>query len=363
MNKLVAGVIATAAVFMVTGCGDNSMQNVTSNSELDQKVAAAIDYQAETASLEGGAKVVTNHSGYTGTGFVDGYYNNANAKTTFSVNVGAAGQYPVTLRYSAGNAQSTTNAVYVNGTFVKNITCPKTTNWDTWANELENLTLNAGKNTIAYKSTASTTSCINLDKITVGDVICNVSFTKQPSNYTSTCGSMNWVNFSVQVTGSTWYTYQWYFNVDGSSTGSPCNNRYFTGGTTATVSYAPQSEIYLWCVVTSACGKVITSNKAHHMITVPTITKQPVSVSVPCGSSNWANFTVAAQGATDYSYQWYYNIDNSSVGYLCNNRYFGNGTTATLTCAPDQTKYVWCEITASCGTVLTTAHAKMTVCQ
>jgi hypothetical protein len=362
MGKLFAGVIAAVGVLIVTGCSDNPIQNVSSSSGISQKVATAVDYQAETALLENGANTNTNHSGYTGSGFVDGYFNNANAKTTFSVNVGMSGQYPVTLRYSAGNAQSTANALYVNGTFIKNITCPKTTNWDTWNNQVENVTLYAGKNTIAYKSTVSTTSCINLDKITVGDVICNVSFTMHPSNYMSICGSTNWVSFSVQVQGSTWYTYQWYYNYDNGPTGSLCNSFYFTGGTTATVAYAPQSEIYIWCVVTSACGTQITSNRAHHTISVPTITMQPSSGSIPCGSSDSLGFTVQAQGATDFYYQWYYNFDNSTTGYLCNSGFAG-GNTDSLMCASDQTKYVWCEITAACGTVLTSAHAKMTVCR
>jgi hypothetical protein len=123
--------------------------------------------EAENASLSGGAVVNTDHTGYSGSGFVAGYYNSTTAQTSFTANVSSAGSHTLNLRYSAGNGTSTNTALYVNGTKIKDITCNATADWNTWANETETVTLNAGNNTIAYKADTASTTPINLDYLTV----------------------------------------------------------------------------------------------------------------------------------------------------------------------------------------------------
>ena len=132
--------------------------------------AGATKYEAENAALSGGAEVNTNHTGYSGTGFVDGYNMVTGASTKFTVNVSSAGSKTVDLRYSAGFMTCTNIDLYVNGTKIKTITCPKTSNWDTWSDETETLSLNNGSNTIEYRSNSNqTNNCINLDYITVSN--------------------------------------------------------------------------------------------------------------------------------------------------------------------------------------------------
>jgi len=128
---------------------------------------AATQYEAESATRSGGANINTNHAGYTGTGFVDGYFNSSTAQTAFTVAAASAGTATITTRYSAGNGTSTNTGLYVNGTKIKNITCNGTGNWDTWATENETVSLIAGNNTIAYKAETSSGSSINLDNIVV----------------------------------------------------------------------------------------------------------------------------------------------------------------------------------------------------
>jgi hypothetical protein len=134
---------------------------------LPNPAMAATQYEAENAARTGGANINTNHPGYTGTGFVDGYFNSATAQTAFTVSASAAGTTTLTLRYSAGNGTSTNTGLYVNGTKIKNISCPGTANWDTWATQTETVSLNAGNNTVAYKAETSSGSSINLDNIVV----------------------------------------------------------------------------------------------------------------------------------------------------------------------------------------------------
>jgi len=138
---------------------------------------AATQYEAESATRSGGANINTNHAGYTGTGFVDGYFNSTTAQTAFTVSASSAGSATLTTRYSAGNGTSTNTGLYVNGTKVKNITCNATSNWDTWATETETVSLNAGNNTIAYKAETSSGSSINLDNIVVQGAATTYSLT------------------------------------------------------------------------------------------------------------------------------------------------------------------------------------------
>ncbi|WP_440104838.1 putative Ig domain-containing protein [Streptosporangium sp. H16] len=129
-------------------------------------------YQAEGAALSGGAQVNNDHTGYTGTGFVD-KYDVVGATTTFTVNVGSAGSHRAGLRYSNGPypfAGTKTVSLYVNGVKLRQINMPTTGDWETWAVSTETVTLNAGTNTIAYSYDTGDTGFINLDALTIDGV-------------------------------------------------------------------------------------------------------------------------------------------------------------------------------------------------
>ena len=130
-------------------------------------------YEAEEASLSGNttatkATVNTNHTGYSGSGFVDGY-NNAGAAATFYANVKTGGDYDVGLRYANATGSAKTLSIFVNGSRVKQTTLANLANWDTWATQSETLPLTAGNNIITYKyyNEAGDSGNANLDYITV----------------------------------------------------------------------------------------------------------------------------------------------------------------------------------------------------
>lgn len=137
---------------------------------------AQTQYEAENATRSGGANVNTNHAGYTGTGFVDGYFNSTTTQTVFNVSAPSAGNATVTVRYSAGNGASSNTGLYVNGTKLRNISFTGTANWDTWSTKNEAVTLNAGNNTIGLKAETSNSACINLDNIVVNVAATTYSF-------------------------------------------------------------------------------------------------------------------------------------------------------------------------------------------
>ena len=119
-------------------------------------------YEAEDARLLGGCATNTNHVGYSGAGFVDGFYQNAGAGICFTITNAPTGNWPVTLRYSAG-AGGQSLGVYVNGRKIRDTALPATTDWDTWADKVEDLPLQAGTDTILFKT--ETGVPVNLDYI------------------------------------------------------------------------------------------------------------------------------------------------------------------------------------------------------
>src|SRR6185312_14168426 len=102
----------------------------TLNSLVDGTTLTTGTAEAENSGLSGSAGVATDHSGYTGSGFVAGF-GSAGAAATFSVNVPAAGSYPLSLRFSNGpnpSAGAKTISLYVNGTKVRQISLADTGN-------------------------------------------------------------------------------------------------------------------------------------------------------------------------------------------------------------------------------------------
>jgi len=162
---------------------DSGNVNLDSLTATDVPAPPAGQYEAESAALSGGTTVATDHSGYTGSGFVGGYTdgNKGNAATTFTVNVANAGSATVTARYANGTGASMTLSIYVNGAKIRQTTFPALTNWDTWGTVAEALTLNAGGNTIAYKFDTTDSGNINLDNITVAGATSSPTPTTSPT--------------------------------------------------------------------------------------------------------------------------------------------------------------------------------------
>ncbi len=171
----------TAATAVTLKSGSNTIayrfdSSDSGNVNLDDITLAAVagsadgQYEAESAALSGGAVVGTDHTGYTGTGFVEGYTdtNKGTASTTFTVTTTAAGTAPVALRYANGTTATMTLSVYVNGAKALQTSLAATADWNTWTTQTENLAVASGTNTIAYRFDSSDSGNVNLDNITVG---------------------------------------------------------------------------------------------------------------------------------------------------------------------------------------------------
>ncbi|MFE2938457.1 family 16 glycoside hydrolase [Streptomyces sp. NPDC059255] len=126
-------------------------------------------YDAESARLSGGADIDTEHAGYTGGGFVDGF-GTQGATATFEISAPAKGDYDVALRYANGPNPFTgtkTIGVAVNGGQARQTGLPSTGAWNRWSTQTERFTLNKGRNTVTYTYRPEDTGHVNLDMIEV----------------------------------------------------------------------------------------------------------------------------------------------------------------------------------------------------
>lgn len=116
--------------------------------------AASTRYEAENATISQGT-VATDHTGYSGAGFVD-YANTTGSYVQFTVDAAAAGPAGVTLRYANGTTTNRPMDIAVNGAVaVTGQAFDGTGSWDTWASTTVTLDLAAGTNTVRLTATTS----------------------------------------------------------------------------------------------------------------------------------------------------------------------------------------------------------------
>nr|WP_172832307.1 TIM-barrel domain-containing protein [Nakamurella panacisegetis] len=131
--------------------------------------------EAEDLALNG-LTLATDHSGYTGHGFVGGFANVGDS-LSFTVNVPAAGEYDVDARYAnstGGDGKNVTRTLSVSadGGAASTLSLPTTANWDSWNVAKTTLTLSAGAHTITFTHTATDSGNVNFDSVaavTTGD--------------------------------------------------------------------------------------------------------------------------------------------------------------------------------------------------
>jgi hypothetical protein len=123
-------------------------------------------YQAEAATLTGGAFVETINPAYNGTGYVNFLMGSpTNSVATFtSVQWGSGGSKMMRIRFAHGGATPRTGDLVINGT-TQPITFNPSGAFTTWTTLDVPVTLSAGANTIAFKATGQ--DLANIDEILV----------------------------------------------------------------------------------------------------------------------------------------------------------------------------------------------------
>lgn len=144
-------------------------------------------YESEEAQLSGGATVATDHTSYSGSGFVGGY-GTKGASTKHRITTRKSGNQTVRIRYSNGPHPSEgpkTLGLFVNGTFVKQVTFPSTGDWQSWKYVKSRLKLRKGSNIIELRNRKADTGHVNLDYVKVGARADICRATRPSKGYTS----------------------------------------------------------------------------------------------------------------------------------------------------------------------------------
>ena len=154
--------------YIKTTAGSNTSFNFTVSGNTTVSATSQF-FEAEDASLSGSnldtqAATAVDHTGYSGTGFVD-HLTTDGAAVTFYAKVANAGVYDTSFRYSNGSGDGKSLSIYVNGEYVGNLNMPNTDNWNTWNTVSKELELAAGKNaiTVKYDDATGSSGNVNLD--------------------------------------------------------------------------------------------------------------------------------------------------------------------------------------------------------
>ena len=105
-------------------------------------------YEAEDAKRNQ-LTVKNNHLGFSGKGFVEGFYNNANGLLTFTVQAKKTGPQYITVRYAAGFGNA--NIILGINKESQEFSMPSTGSWGEWRNVSIPVSLKQGTNTISFK--------------------------------------------------------------------------------------------------------------------------------------------------------------------------------------------------------------------
>lgn len=122
-------------------------------------------YQAEGA-IKTNVTTNTNHVGYTGSGFVDGFVN-PGSEVTFQANVPNDGNYSLKFKYANCTGANATRHVYIDGSYAGTLNMASLKDWDTWGISSVNAKLTSGIHTICVYYDSSDKNAINLDDLSI----------------------------------------------------------------------------------------------------------------------------------------------------------------------------------------------------
>jgi GH15 family glucan-1,4-alpha-glucosidase len=158
-------------------------------------------YEAESA-LKSGVTTNTNHVGYTGTGFVDGY-GTVNSSVTFDVKVATEGYFTLKYRYANATGLECSRELIIDNTSVGKTTFLNKANWDTWGTAEKGVYLKAGRHKLVLLTTAAYGGSINLDNLSIEPLV-ESARSLYMNNWTDTVSIWNdtEVNTAAALNGS-----------------------------------------------------------------------------------------------------------------------------------------------------------------
>ncbi len=198
-------------------------------------------YEAEDG-IKTNVSVNTNHLGYSGTGFVDGF-DVANDSVSFFINASSEDDYMLRFRYANATGATATRRVYVDGQYAGQVTMKSLADWDTWGDGTLTVRLTPGVHQVIFLFAATDATAINLDYLDVQPAYVwtfNTQVDRLADGY--------YLTFRVGVPGYVhWGTDNWnnvtdsWFTPNGSSNSSEANETTigpFSGDTEINFTFA-----------------------------------------------------------------------------------------------------------------------------
>ncbi len=132
--------------------------------------------QSETATIEAedmilsGVGTNTDHDGFSGTGFVDGY-GDLYDSVSFDVVVASDGYYTLHFRYANATGAECCRELFVDNTSAGQVTFPNENSWDIWSTVEKGVYLTTGVHRLVVLVTGEYGGFINLDNVTVSNLL------------------------------------------------------------------------------------------------------------------------------------------------------------------------------------------------
>jgi hypothetical protein len=172
--RVVLPASAPTMAYRIVGTGsltvDGSSRTVSNSVDLVGTCVTEMNCEAEDGQLVGGACFATNHTGFTGSGFIACFDTTSSGRgVTQQFSVPTAGTYTLDLRYAAGHDGPAANAprtatVTANGVS-QQVSMVPTTNWNTWGVATVTVELAAGTNSVSIMKQAGDNGWFNLDHL------------------------------------------------------------------------------------------------------------------------------------------------------------------------------------------------------
>ncbi|RAS62227.1 endoglucanase [Lentzea atacamensis] len=270
-------------------------------------VAAPVQYQAENATVSNGL-VESNHSGFTGTGFVN-YDNEVGSYVEFTVSSPSAGPATLTFRFANGTTANRPMDIAVNGSLAADeLSFPGTGAWTSWQTRTTTVNLNAGTNTI--KATATTSNGgPNVDRLDV----------EPPSGPPDTIAPSTPGNLRSTAKTSSSITLAWDASTDNVGvTSYVLSNGQTATGTTHTVSGLTPNTSYTFTVqARDAAGNLSGASNPVTVTTSAPSTGRPAEVNGQlrvCGVQlcNQYGNPIQLRGMSTHGIQWFNGCNKSA---------------------------------------------------
>lgn len=179
--------------------------NLTSTCVVTVTPSGLVKYEAEDATRND-TYIVSDWPGYSGIGFIN-HFGAVGNSLQFTIAGANAGAQDITVSYATGTGIVLN--LYVNDVLVGPANFANTGGWGNWTNHVDNVTLNAGTNTIKYQKDVSADSWLNFDYLTVAGSIAVSGVTVSPEVLSITDISSSQLTATVLPSGASNKTVTW----------------------------------------------------------------------------------------------------------------------------------------------------------